>query len=107
MSQSISVGRSGGYRFVFPLPAYCAYTGGAIPVVSTDKRSAIQTNAYPSAIVIPANAPPHRPVHVQDAEPRSVVSASPYPSSNFRVLSPSTPVHVEDAIPKRPRFQRS
>jgi hypothetical protein len=46
-------------------------------------------------------------VHVEDTEPRSVVAASPYPSSNFRVLPPHTPVHVEDAVPKKTRFQRS
>lgn len=107
MSQNVPVSRNGAYRFVFPLPPYCAYTGGAIPVVSTDTTPATPTNAYPSALVIPVNAPAHTPVHVEDAEPRSVVAASPYPSSNFRVLPPHTPVHTEDAVPKKSRFHRS
>jgi hypothetical protein len=107
MSQSAPVSRNGAYRFVFPLPAYCAYTGGAIPVASTDTREATATSAYPSALVIPVNAPAYKAVHVEDAEPRNVVAASPYPSSNFRVLPAHTPVHVEDAVPKKPRFKRS
>lgn len=91
MSQNVPVSRNGAYRFVFPLPPYCAYTGGAIPVASTDTREATPTTAYPSALVIPVNAPPYRPIHVEDAEPRSVVSVSPYPPSTFCVLPPHRP----------------
>jgi len=107
MSQTSAPIRSERYRFVFPPPAYCAYTGGAIPVMSNDKRPATPTTAYPAALVIPVNAPPARPVHVEDVAPVCAVAASPYPASNFRVIPAAAPVHVEDAVLKKTRFQRS
>jgi hypothetical protein len=106
MSQTSASNRIGGYRFIFPPPAYCAYTGGAVPVKSMDTRPATATNAYPAALAIPVNAPAHAPVHVEDVNPVCAVAASPYPASNFRVLPPSRPVHVEDPVVKKPRFQR-
>lgn len=98
-------GRSSGYRFIFPPPAYCAYTGGAIPVPSNDRRPATATNAYPAALVIPVNAPAATPIHVEDVEPRKVVTTSPYPVSNYRVLPPAMPIHVED-VPSEPRISK-
>ena len=99
--------RTPGFRFVFPPPAYCAYTGGAIAVPSTDTTPATPTNAYAPAIHIPVNAPPSTPVHVEDSVPQNREFVSPYPSSNYRVLPASTPIHVEDKEPKSSRSRRS
>jgi len=107
MSQASAPSRNQVYRFVFPPPAYCAYTGGAVPVPSNDKRPATPTIAYPAALVVPVNAPPAMPIHVEDVVPVVAVATSPYPSSNHRVLPAAAPVHVEDVVPKNPRFQRS
>ena len=107
MSQTSAPSRIGGYRFIFPPPAYCAYTGGTIPVASTDTRPATATNAYPMAHAIPVNAPAHTPVHVEDVNPVCAVVASPYPSSNYRLPPSAMPVHVADPVAKKSRVQRS
>jgi len=85
------------HRYIFPPPAYCAYTTGAIPVPSTDIRPATETNAYPKALVVPVNAPPAGAVHMEDTEPRSVVFVSPYPASTHKVLpDASAPISMPD-----------
>lgn len=98
MSQSVPI-RTPAYRLVFPPPAYCAYTGGAIPVPNlTDRRPATETHAYTKALVIPVNAPLAAPIHVEDVVPVVAVSASPYPPSLHRVLPDAGPIHVKDPV---------
>ena len=72
MSQSIPVGRNNAYRFIFPLPPYCAYIGGALPVKSNDTRPATPTNAYPRLFVVPAIPRPYTPVSIPDETPRTI-----------------------------------
>ena len=93
------------HRYIFPPPAYCAYTTGAIPVPSTDTRPATETNAYPKPPLVLVNPPPPQVVHMADAEPRSAVFVSPYPASSHKVLpDASAPVSMPD--PEGPKSRR-
>ena len=102
MSQSIPI-RMPAYRLVFPPPAYCAYTGGAIPVPSNDHRPATETNAYPKVAPTPVNPPPPKVVHVEDVVPVVPVVVSPYPASTYQTLSAPKVVHVADPEGSRRR----
>ena len=85
MSQSASI-RTSAYRFVFPPPAYCAYTGGALPDVRPDPRPGTEYHGYPKLAPVPVNLPPPSVVHVADVIPRKVVHVSPYPIPQYVVL---------------------